>query len=104
GTFHVMRYAPASDGTLMMGVEAPGSKPIGFGDNWIMLLEFSRPIRAWSVLAQGQSGLWNSPHSNDQLRLFHERRLRPVWFTEQEIQDHLERRYHPGVVEVPGPK
>jgi acyl-homoserine-lactone acylase len=98
GTFHVMRYAQASDGTLMMGVESPGSKPIGFGDNWVMLVEFSRPVRAWSVLAQGQSGRWDSSHSNDQLRLFHERRLRPVWFSEQEIRDNLERRYHPAVV------
>ncbi|MFT3754646.1 MAG: penicillin acylase family protein [Pseudoxanthomonas sp.] len=96
GTFHVMRYAPASDGKNLIGLPCPGQAPVGFGDNWIMMVEFSTPLQAWSVLGGGESGDWGSPHSNDQVLAFQQHRLLPVRFTDEAIRAHLQRRYCPG--------
>lgn len=96
GTFRVMRYAEAADGKQVVGITDKGPPAVGFGDNWIMLLEFDKPVRAWSVLGQGQSGDPTSPHSGDQIRLFQAHELRPIWFTEDEIRKNLERSYRPG--------
>ena len=52
-------------------------------------------MTAWSVLAYGQTTNLDSPHSRDQIRLFADHQLRPVWFTEAEIAANLERRYRP---------
>ena len=68
----------------------------GTGDAWILLVQLSKPIKAWSVVAYGQSSDPASPHSRDQLRLFAEHRLRPVWFTREEIAANTERTYQPG--------
>src|SRR5690606_5808977 len=95
GTFRVMRYVDAADGKRVIGVESEGAPPVGFGDNWIMLLEFTRPIRAWSVLGSGQSGHWHSPHATDQLALFQSHQLRQALFSEDEIEANLERSYTP---------
>ncbi|MCL7714584.1 penicillin acylase family protein [Stenotrophomonas mori] len=97
GTFQVMRYVPAADGKRQMGAQAAGETLAGFGDNWIMMVEFSTPLKAWSVLGSGQSGDWNSPHSNDQVQAFQGHRLLPVRFTDEALQAHQERRYCAGV-------
>jgi acyl-homoserine-lactone acylase len=71
------------------------AEPVGFGDAWVLLVHFTRPLQAWSVLAYGQTSDRSSPHSRDQIRLFAGRELRPVSFTEAEIEKNLERRYRP---------
>jgi acyl-homoserine lactone acylase PvdQ len=38
----------------------------------------------------------SSKHSSDQIRLFADHQLRPIWFGEAEIKAHLESEYHPG--------
>lgn len=95
GTFHVMSYAPSSDGLNVMGFVDDDVPLAGFGANWIMLVEFSKPVQAWAVLATGQSGDYDSAHHDDQLELFHSHQLRPVWFTNEEIARHEQRRYRP---------
>jgi acyl-homoserine-lactone acylase len=60
-----------------------------------MLVHFTRPIEAWSVLAYGQSTRADSPHSRDQIGLFANHQLRRILFTEAEIRSHLERSYRP---------
>lgn len=95
GTFRVMRYVDAADGKRMIGVPSEGASPVGFGDNWIMMLEFTQPIRAWSVLGSGQSGHWDSPHATDQLALFQANQLRQAFFSEDEIQANIVRSYSP---------
>jgi acyl-homoserine lactone acylase PvdQ len=47
------------------------------------------------VLAYGQTSDRDSPHSRDQIRLFASHELRPVLFSEAEIEANLERRYRP---------
>jgi acyl-homoserine-lactone acylase len=103
GTFRVMTFAdpgrdqPAATRTpvRVAGHVAGRDVPIGFGDGWVLLVDFSQPGRAWSVLAYGQTTKLESPHSSDQLRLFAEHRLRPAWYFEADIKANLRREYRP---------
>ncbi len=44
----------------------------------------------------GQTTRSSSKHSSDQIGLFADHQLRPIWFNEAEIKAHLENEYHPG--------
>lgn len=67
----------------------------GTGDSWVLLVQLSRPVRAWSILAYGQSSDPTSPHSGDQIGTFAAHGLRPVWFTTTEVMANAARTYHP---------
>lgn len=74
-----------------------GETPIvGGGDAWVLLVNFTKPVRAQGILAYGQSSNPASPHSRDQIKLFADNKLRPIWFTEAEVKANLEREYRPG--------
>ena len=97
GVFRVVSFDGGADGSRIAGHTGPGSPLAGFGDAWVLLVHFTRPVvTAWSVLAYGQTTDLASAHSRDQIRLFANHELRPVWFTEDAIAMHLERRYRPG--------
>jgi len=96
GLFRVLRFSEMPDGKRVAGQVQENELPVGFGDAWVIAVEFSRPVRAMSVLAYGQTTRSASAHSSDQIRLFADHQLRPVWFTEAEIKAHLESEYHPG--------
>jgi acyl-homoserine-lactone acylase len=66
------------------------------GDSYVLAVEFTNPPKAYSILAYSQSGDSASKHFNDQAELFSTGKFKNAWFTEKEIQDHLERVYHPG--------
>jgi acyl-homoserine-lactone acylase len=68
---------------------------VGGRDAWVLLVHFTRPVQAFSVLAYGQTTDRSSPHSRDQIRIFANRDLRPVWFTGADIAAHTEREYRP---------
>lgn len=97
GTFRVMTFAASEDDpkVRVAGHLPGGDAPVGFGDGWVLLVDFSHPGRAWSVLAYGQTTRPESPHSRDQLRLFAEHRLRRAWYSEADIQANLARAYRP---------
>jgi len=86
GCFRVLWYDRADDGRLV----ADG------GDGWVFAVRFSDPPRAYSVLAYGQSSRPESPHFDDQARMFAEGRMKPVAFTEEQIREGLVRSYRPG--------
>jgi acyl-homoserine-lactone acylase len=97
GVFRVVTFGTVADGSRIAGHVGAGQPMAGFGDAWVLLVHFTRPtITAWSVLAYGQTTDLESPHSRDQIGLFANHELRPVWFTEEAIAAHLERRYRPG--------
>ena len=77
---------------------APDELLAGGGDGWVLLVHFTQPVTAYSVLAYGQSDDLKSPHSRDQIRLFASQKLRPVFFREADIRANLEREYRPGTV------
>jgi acyl-homoserine-lactone acylase len=98
GCFRVVRFDPqpgAKKSPLVAGNLEPGSPLTGFGDAWILLVDFARPVTGWSVLAYGQTSDLASPHSRDQLEVFTRHDLRRAWYTESEITAHLERAYRP---------
>jgi acyl-homoserine-lactone acylase len=104
GTFRVMTFAApqdesgttADDGRVRVAGHVPGrAGPIGFGDAWVLLVDFSRPGQAWSVLAYGQTADQSSPHSSDQLALFAGHKLRRAWYSEADIKANLTREYRP---------
>lgn len=80
-----------------------GETPIvGGGDAWVLLVNFTKPVRAQGILAYGQSSDPASPHSHDQIKLFAENKLRPIWFTEAEVKANLAREYRPGETPAAG--
>jgi acyl-homoserine-lactone acylase len=95
GLVRVVRFADMPDGRKVAGLVRNEEPPVGFGDAWVMAVQFSKPIKALSVLAYGQSSSLSSTHSGDQIGFFAAHRLRPIWFREEEIKAHMEEEYHP---------
>lgn len=95
GLFRVVRFQELPGGKRVAGRIRENEPPVGFGDAWVLAVEFSQPVRAYSILAYGQTTRSASPHSSDQIGLFASHRLRPVWFTEEEIRANLESEYRP---------
>jgi acyl-homoserine-lactone acylase len=62
------------------------------GDSFVMAVEFGDPIRAQAMLGYGNASQPGSPHRTDQLQLFSEKAMRPVWRTREEIEANLEGR------------
>ena len=82
GVFRVVAYQPGKDGKAQAV----------HGDSYVAVVEFSDPLRAEALLSYGNATQPGSPHVGDQLGLFVEKRLRPVWRTREEIEAHLEER------------
>jgi acyl-homoserine-lactone acylase len=95
GAYRVLQFDPQPDGKRAAGWGEEPWRHAGFGDAWVLLVHFTRPVQAWSVLAYGQTSDRSSPHSRDQIRLFARHELRPVYFTEAEIAANIERSYRP---------
>ncbi len=66
------------------------------GDGWVLAVEFGPVPRGFSVLAYGQSDLEDRPWFSDQARDFAAERLKPIRFTDEDIQSAAVERYHPG--------
>jgi acyl-homoserine-lactone acylase len=86
GCYRVLNFTEADDGKLV----ANG------GDGWVLAVEFGATLRAYSILAYGQSSKEYSPHFSDQAKLFAGNQMKRVAFTEQEIMAKLIRSYRPG--------
>jgi acyl-homoserine-lactone acylase len=80
GLFRVVNFRKDDDGRM----RATG------GDSYIAAIEFGAPVRAESLVAYGNWSRAGSPHRTDQLRLFADKRLKPVWRTRLEIEANLE--------------
>ena len=81
GTFRVVNFAPAE-----------GRFQAVSGDSFVAAVEFSQPVRAMALNSYGNATQPGSSHISDQLPLFAEKKLRPVWRTKPEINAHLEGR------------
>ena len=100
GTYRVITFAaadaPGGGRRVRVAGHLPGrDAPVGFGDAWVLLVDFSKPGQAWSILAYGQTTRPESPHSSDQLRMFAEHRLRRAWYSEADIKANLLKEYRP---------
>ncbi|MGO9829102.1 MAG: penicillin acylase family protein [Myxococcaceae bacterium] len=66
------------------------------GNSFVAVVEFGPRVKAKSVLVGGESGNPASPHFVDQAERYARGELKDVWLSPEEIEAHLERRYHPG--------
>jgi acyl-homoserine-lactone acylase len=82
GIFRVVGFTEDKDGKM----RAAG------GDSYVATIEFGPTVRARSLLSYGNATQPGSPHIGDQLELFAQKQLRPVWLTRAEIESNLERR------------
>ena len=97
GTFRVMRFdRTQASQARVAGNLGDGQSLLGFGDAWVLLVDFAEPVTGWSVLAYGQTTDPASRHSADQIRIFQAHDLRRAWYTETEIKEHTTREYRPG--------
>ena len=98
GAYRVMTFVNTGGGGggQQVAGHIPGrASPVGFGDGWILLVDFSKAGTAWSVLAYGQTTKQASPHSSDQMALFAAHKLRPALYSEADIKANTTRVYRP---------
>jgi acyl-homoserine-lactone acylase len=78
-------------------MRAFGAAPIGEtgryrvvrGSQSMRLVQFTKPLQAYSLYAFGQSDDPASPHYADQVRLFSERRMKRAYFSRAELEGHI---------------
>ncbi|MBE9048260.1 acylase [Pleurocapsales cyanobacterium LEGE 10410] len=58
------------------------------GDSYVAAIEFSQPVKAMALTTYGNSTQPNSS-KNNQLQLFSQKQLRPVWHLRQDVEAHL---------------
>jgi len=66
------------------------------GNSFVAIVEFGPRVRSIAVTAGGESGDPRSPHFNDEAERYASGNLRPVYFYEEDLAGHVERRYRPG--------
>jgi acyl-homoserine-lactone acylase len=90
----VADLSPLCDRTLRAFSSGPadqqGQRRAYRGSNSMRLVEFSDPLRSWSLHVHGQSDDPASPHYDDQARLMSQREFKPVYFNRQELENHIE--------------
>ena len=82
GIFRVVNFAPEENGRF---------QPVA-GDSYVAAIEFSQPVQAMALMSYGNSSQPGSRHSVDQLELFAQKQLRPVWRIRKDIEANLESR------------
>ncbi len=60
------------------------------GDSFMMAVEFADTIEAKALTIYGNASQPNSIHKGDQLSLYSQGKMRSVWLSPQEIEQHLE--------------
>lgn len=88
GIFRVVQYEDERN------VTTPAKKQIGVqGESYVGVVEFTPAgARASTLVTYGNASQAGSPHVGDQLALFAEKKLKPVWRTRAEIEANLEKR------------
>ena len=66
------------------------------GNSFVAAVEFGPKVRAIAVTAGGESGDPKSPHFDDEAQRYASGNLREVYFYPDQLNGHVERRYHPG--------
>ena len=66
------------------------------GNSFVAAVEFGPHIKARSILAGGESGNPASPHFSDQAAMYARGEFKDVLFYKADVEQHLERKYHPG--------
>jgi acyl-homoserine-lactone acylase len=86
GCFRILEFHEAPDGRL----------EVYRGDSWVFAVEFTEPLRAYSILAYGETDDPTSPQHTSQLDMFLRGEMKPVLFDWSGIEPGALRRYRPG--------
>ncbi|MGF1588547.1 MAG: acylase [Pleurocapsa sp.] len=78
GIFRVVNFMPSSDSQHFQAFD---------GDSFVAAIEFSQPVKAMALTTYGNSTQSNSS-SSEQLKLFAQKQLRPIWRSRQEVEAH----------------
>jgi acyl-homoserine-lactone acylase len=81
------------------GMSAPQTTKRIYGDrgnSFVAAVEFGPRLRAKSILAGGNNNKPGSPHFQDQAAMYARGEFKDVLFYKEDIEQHLERKYHPG--------
>ena len=87
------RGAPGKLGSFqVLGIQATPDKKFQVisGDSFMMAVEFSDPIQAQGLMVYGNATQPNSPHLGDQLSLYGQGKMRPIWRDRSIVEQHLE--------------
>lgn len=87
GCFRVLWYRDDPD----------GKRRVRGGDGWILGVEFGDQPHAVSVLAYGESNREDSPFHADQAEMFARGEVKPVLWSEKDIEANTVLKYRPGV-------
>lgn len=82
GLFRTFEFQPTSDGKF----EAM------YGDGYVAVIEFSKPLRARVLMGYGDSSQPGSKHLEDQVPFLEKKQLRPCWRTRAEVEANLEKK------------
>ena len=83
GTMRAMAFGPP-DSHNQQWVQSGQRQPL--------VVAFTKPIQSFSSLNFGESNHAASPHFADQSRLMSEKRLKPTYFYESDLLNHVESR------------
>ena len=100
GCFRALSFGPATEGTEAGDGPAAGDRQprlaANRGDAWVLIVEFSDPPTAYTVLSYGQTARSDSPHHSDQAAMFARGEMKRIAWTPREIDGATIRRYRPG--------
>jgi acyl-homoserine-lactone acylase len=76
----------------------PGTKKRygSVGNSFVAVVEFGQRVKARSVVTGGQSSKPSETHFTDQAPLYCAGAFKDVWFYPEDVQQHIEKTYHPG--------
>ncbi len=66
------------------------------GNSFVCAVEFGEKIKAKSLLAGGQSGIFKSKHFDDQAVMYQQGKFKEVLFYKEDVLKNIESRYQPG--------
>lgn len=66
------------------------------GNGFVCAVEFGRRVKAKSSVTGGQSSDPNSPHFNDQSKMYSEGKFKDVLYYKEDVEKNAERKYNPG--------
>jgi len=75
-----------------------GKRRVTGGDGWILGVEFGDQPRAVSVLAYGETRREDSPFHSDQAAMFARGEVKPVLWSEKDIEAATVKKYRPGTM------
>ncbi|HEY9767136.1 MAG TPA: acylase [Coleofasciculaceae cyanobacterium] len=79
GIFRVVNFMPMEDSKHFQAFD---------GDSFVAAIEFSQPVKAMALTTYGNATQPNSTNSDEQLKLFTQKQLRPIWRSRQEVEAH----------------